>query len=52
MDKSSSISTFDPIQYKIDTKTNWNIVAPLYHTNWASTHTGPFKSTIDLVKLC
>lgn len=50
MDNSTSNSTFDPIQYKINTKVNWNTVAPLYHKNWASTYTGPFKSTIELVK--
>ncbi|MDQ6723674.1 MAG: methyltransferase domain-containing protein, partial [Thermoproteota archaeon] len=43
-------STFDPIQYKINTKINWNTVASLYHKNWASTYTGPFKSTIQIVK--
>jgi ubiquinone/menaquinone biosynthesis C-methylase UbiE len=43
-------SFFDPIQYKINTRLNWNTIAPLYHKNWASTYIGPFKSTIDLVK--
>ena len=41
---------FDPIQHKINTKTNWNAVASTYHKNWASTDTGPFKSTKKLVK--
>ena len=43
-------SVFDPTQYKINTKTNWNAVAFIYHSNWASTYTGPFKSTKELVK--
>ena len=42
---------FDPIQYKNNTRLNWNTVAPKYHENWARTYTGPFKSTIELVKL-
>jgi ubiquinone/menaquinone biosynthesis C-methylase UbiE len=42
---------FDPIQYKITTKANWNIVAPDYHYNWADQKIGPFKSTIELVKI-
>lgn len=52
MDNPSSNSppTFDPVQYKINTKINWNTVAPKYHKDWASTFTGPFKSTIELVK--
>ena len=47
-----SMSTgFDPIQYKANTKTNWNTVAPDYHHNWAAQHIGPFKSTRELVNL-
>lgn len=42
--------TFDPIQYKITTKANWNTVAPDYHHNWADQKIGPFKSTAELVK--
>ena len=42
---------FDPIQYKNNTRLNWNTVAPKYHEDWACTYTGPFKSTIELVKL-
>jgi ubiquinone/menaquinone biosynthesis C-methylase UbiE len=42
---------FDSIQYKNNTRLNWNTVAPKYHEDWASTYTGPFKSTIELVKL-
>ena len=45
------IPTFDPIQYKITTKTNWNTVASDYHYNWADQKVGPFKSTTELVKL-
>jgi ubiquinone/menaquinone biosynthesis C-methylase UbiE len=43
--------TFDPIQYKITTKTNWNTVASDYHYNWADQKVGPFKSTTELVKI-
>jgi ubiquinone/menaquinone biosynthesis C-methylase UbiE len=42
---------FDPIQYKKNTKENWNAVAPEYHHNWADKHVGPFMSTSELVKL-
>lgn len=42
---------FDPIQYKIITKANWNIVAPDYHQNWADQKIGPFKSTTEIVKV-
>lgn len=42
---------FDSIQYKNNTRLNWNTVAPKYHEDWASTYTGPFKSTSELVKL-
>ena len=45
------IPTFDPIQYKITTKANWNTVAPDYHYNWAEQKVGPFKSTTELVKV-
>jgi ubiquinone/menaquinone biosynthesis C-methylase UbiE len=44
-------TVFDPIQYKITTKANWNIVAPEYHFNWAAKQAGPFKSTKEIVKL-
>ncbi|MGI0062029.1 MAG: class I SAM-dependent methyltransferase [Nitrosotalea sp.] len=43
--------TFDPTQYKITSKTNWNAVAPEYHYNWADKKIGPFKSTVEIVKL-
>ena len=42
---------FDPVQYKITTKANWNTVAPEYHYNWANDKVGPFKSTTELVRL-
>ena len=45
------MTAFDPVQYKVNTKANWNIVAPTYHEGWASSHVGPFKSTKELVKL-
>ena len=47
----SASHNFDPIQYKNNTRLNWNTVAPKYHEDWARTYTGPFKSTIELVKL-
>jgi ubiquinone/menaquinone biosynthesis C-methylase UbiE len=50
LEDSGSVSIFDPIQYKINTKINWNTVAPLYHKNWASTYIGPFKATLELIK--
>lgn len=43
-------SIFDPTEYKINTKINWNKVAPDYHDNWADKDAGPFKSTKELVK--
>lgn len=43
--------TFDPIQYKITTKANWNTVASDYHYNWADQKIGLFKSTTELVKV-
>jgi len=45
------IENFDPVQYKITTKANWNTVASDYHYNWADQKVGPFKSTIELVKV-
>jgi ubiquinone/menaquinone biosynthesis C-methylase UbiE len=41
---------FDPTEYKINTRINWNAVASDYHNNWADKDTGPFKSTKELVK--
>lgn len=45
------METFDPIQYKINSKANWNTVAYDYHYNWASKQVGPFKSTAEIVKI-
>lgn len=42
---------FDPTQYKITSKANWNTVAHEYHYNWAAQQVGPFKSTVEIVKL-
>ncbi|MDE1844060.1 MAG: methyltransferase domain-containing protein [Thaumarchaeota archaeon] len=42
---------FDPTQYKITTKANWNTVASEYHYNWADKKIGPFRSTIEIAKL-
>jgi ubiquinone/menaquinone biosynthesis C-methylase UbiE len=41
---------FDPVQYKINTRLNWNNVAPNYHKDWINRGIGPFKSTTKLVK--
>jgi ubiquinone/menaquinone biosynthesis C-methylase UbiE len=41
---------FDPVRYKINTRLNWNTVAPNYHNDWANGDVGPFKLTIELVK--
>jgi 2-polyprenyl-3-methyl-5-hydroxy-6-metoxy-1,4-benzoquinol methylase len=40
---------FDPAQYKINSKANWNTVAFDYHHNWADKKMGPFKSTTKVV---
>lgn len=45
------VSSFDPTEYKINSKANWNVVAPDYHYNWANKHEGPFKSTVQVVNL-
>ena len=45
------VSSFDPTEYKINSKANWNVVAPDYHYNWANKHEGPFKSTVQVVSL-
>ncbi|MHB8601471.1 MAG: class I SAM-dependent methyltransferase [Nitrosotalea sp.] len=42
---------FDPTQYKITSKANWNTVAHEYHYNWADQQVGPFKSTVEIVKM-
>jgi ubiquinone/menaquinone biosynthesis C-methylase UbiE len=44
-------SHFDPVQYKLNSKANWNTVASDYHYNWADKHQGPFKSTRKIVNL-
>ena len=45
------VSSFDPTEYKINSKANWNVVAPDYHYNWANKHEGPFRSTVQVVNL-
>lgn len=42
---------FDPKEYKINSRANWNAVAHEYHINWADSHIGPFKSTAEIVKI-
>ena len=41
---------YNPVNYKISSMENWNVVATDYHSNWASKNRGPFKSTSELVK--
>lgn len=45
------MSGFDPIEYKINSRVNWNAVALDYHQGWANEHVGPFKSTVEAVQL-
>ncbi|SRR5581483_3904123 len=45
------MTAFDPVQYKVNTKANWNAVAHTYHEGWANSHVGPFRSTKELIKL-
>lgn len=42
---------FDPTEYKLNSRANWNAVAPQYHNNWANEHVGPFKSTAEIVRV-
>lgn len=42
---------FDPNEYKIKSRTNWNAVASKYHVNWASNDIGPFGATSEIVKI-
>lgn len=44
------MSNFDPTEYKLNSKSNWNAMAPQYHHNWANSHIGPFKSTMEVVR--
>src|SRR5579864_2031930 len=43
-------SSFNPTEYKINTRASWNAVASQYHNDWANSNVGPFKSTNELVK--
>lgn len=45
------LEKFDPIQYKLKTRTNWNTVAHKYHISWASNDIGPFRSTVEITKI-
>ncbi len=45
-----SPAKYDPIEYKIATLQNWNLVARDYHDDWASKAIGPFRATAELVK--
>ncbi len=42
---------FDPLEYKINAKINWNTVAPDYHYNWADKLVGPFRSTMEVIRM-
>lgn len=42
---------FDPLEYKLNSRANWNAVASDYHYNWASQNIGPFGSTAEVVKM-
>ncbi|HJU12925.1 MAG TPA: methyltransferase domain-containing protein [Candidatus Nitrosotalea sp.] len=42
---------FDPTEYKLSSKSNWNVVAPDYHHNWANGCVGPFGSTAELIRI-
>ena len=44
------MSSFDPTEYKLNSRSNWNSIAPQYHNNWANSQVGPFGSTMELVK--
>lgn len=41
---------FDPTEYKLNSKANWNAMAAEYHKNWADGSVGPFRSTMELVR--
>jgi ubiquinone/menaquinone biosynthesis C-methylase UbiE len=45
------LEKFDPIQYKLKSRNNWNTVASRYHVNWAVKDIGPFGSTEEIVKI-
>ncbi|MDE1829686.1 MAG: methyltransferase domain-containing protein [Thaumarchaeota archaeon] len=45
------MSSFDPTEYKRNSRSNWNTVAHEYHNNWANDQVGPFKSTAELVRI-
>lgn len=42
---------FNPTEYKVKTKTNWNALASEYHQNWVIKHKGPFKATRQVVEM-
>lgn len=42
--------SYDPVKYKQTFRDNWNIVASSYHSGWAGTGKGPFRSTKELIK--
>ncbi|SRR5579875_23353 len=45
------MKVFDPVEYKMSSKTNWNAMAGEYHRNWADGSIGPFMSTAEVVRL-
>ena len=44
------MKVFDPTEYKLNSKANWNKMAPEYHRNWANGRVGPFMSTAEVEK--
>ncbi len=45
------MNDFNTTEYKLNSRANWNTVAADYHYNWANKQIGPFKSTVEVVKL-
>jgi ubiquinone/menaquinone biosynthesis C-methylase UbiE len=41
---------YDPVRYKQDSIDNWNRRAHDYHSGWAGSGKGPFKSTAELAR--
>lgn len=40
---------YDPVKYKQDSMESWNVRAHDYHSGWAGSGRGPFRSTKELV---
>jgi ubiquinone/menaquinone biosynthesis C-methylase UbiE len=50
MGKERRISVYDPVRYKQDSIDNWNRRAHDYHSGWAGSGRGPFRSTAELAR--